>query len=283
MELEAYNDKVYELVDPSSPLEKLASGFDKTEGPVYLDHGVYFTDWPASKIYRYEDGKIDLINDRSNNTIGMTYDRKNKRILCCARELHAITDLEGNIIIDNYKGTRINGSNDLVVDLKGHIYFSDPLSRVIEGEQIGHSSVFMYDPETGHMDMLESTLTRPNGVALSLDEKYLFIIDSDTLSIYKMDLATYKKELFIKFDQSAGEGRPDGMRFDCQGNLYTTGPGGVWLVDPLGESLGLIRMPEKAANLCFDDRGLFITAATSIYRVDTMLAILKSGSENNSV
>jgi gluconolactonase len=274
MELEVYNDKIYELVDPVSPLEKLASGFDKTEGPVYLNHVVYFTDWSASKIYQYKDGKTILIKDRSNNTIGMTYDRKNKRILCCARELHAIIDLEGNIIIDNYKGTRINGSNDIVVDLNGRIYFSDPLSRVIEGEQIGHSSVFMYDPETGYMDMIESNMTRPNGVALSLDEKHLFIIDSDTLSIYRMDLATYKKELFIKFDQSVGEGRPDGMRFDSQGNLYSTGPGGVWVIDTEGKILGLIRMPEKAANLCFDDRGLFITASTSIYHVDTVLSAL---------
>jgi gluconolactonase len=274
MELEVYNDKMYELVDPVSPLEKLASGFDKTEGPVYLNHAVYFTDWPVSKIYQYKDGKTILIKDQSNNTIGMTYDRKNKRILCCARELHAVTDLEGNIIIDNYKGTRINGSNDIVVDLEGRIYFSDPLSRAIEGEQIGHSSVFMYDPGTGYMNMIESDMTRPNGLAFSLDEKSLFIIDSDTLSIYRMDLATYKKELFIRFNQSAGEGRPDGMRFDSQGNLYSTGPGGIWVIDPEGNILGLIRIPEKAANLCFDDKGLFITASTGIYHVDTILSAL---------
>jgi gluconolactonase len=269
MELVILDDRVRDLVDPSAPLEKLGTGFQLTEGPVYHDGVVYFTDWPASKIFRYVDGKIVLLNDNSYNTIGMTYDRRKRRILRCARELHAITELDGKVIVDNYRGVRINGSNDIVVDLKGRIYFSDPLSRKIEGEQIGHSSVFMYDEDAGEMAMLESTLTRPNGVALSLDERILFIIDTDTLTVHAMDLATGRMELFVRFDQGMGEGRPDGMRFDARGNLYCTGPGGVWIVDPDGRHLGLIRVPEKTANLCFDGRGIFITASTSIYHVDT--------------
>ena len=271
MELVALDDRVYDLVDPAAPLQKLAAGFELTEGPVYHDNAVYFTDWPASKIYRYEGGKITLLNDNSFNTIGMTWDRRKRRILRCARELHAITDFEGRIIVDNYRGVRINGSNDIVVDLKGRIYFSDPLSRKIEGEQIGHSSVFMYDEDNAEMTMLETTLTRPNGVALSLDESVLYIIDTDTITVHRMDLSTRKMELLVRFDASMGEGRPDGMRLDERGNLYVTGPGGVWLVDPDGLALGLIKTPEKAANLCFDGRGIFITASTGIYRVDTKI------------
>lgn len=115
-----------------------------------------------------------LINDQSNFSIGMTYDRKNDRVLRCTREKHAITDLDGKIIVSNYKGVRLNGSNDVIVDSKGRIFFTDPLSRKIEGEQIGHSSVFMYEEDTNELTMLESTLSYPNGLALFLDETTLF-------------------------------------------------------------------------------------------------------------
>jgi sugar lactone lactonase YvrE len=276
MELEVFDDKVFDLVDESMPLEKLGSGFEMTEGPVYHEGVIYFTDWPASKIFTYDKGKITLINDNTYNTIGMTYDRKNDRILRCARELHAITDLNGNIIIDNYKGVRINGSNDVVADAQGRIYFSDPLSRVIQGEQIGHSSVFMYDENNKELTMLDGTLPRPNGLALSLDEKSLYIIDSYRYSLYKMDLATKKIEFFVHLDETMGEGAPDGMRLDARGNIYTTGPGGVWIIDPAGLVLGLIRMPENITNLCFDDRGIFITGKSSIYRLDTKIQAAES-------
>jgi gluconolactonase len=274
MELVVFNDKVYDLVDPKAPLEKLSTGYVFTEGPVFHDGVYYFTDFQVNKIFRYENGKAALINDDSYFAIGMTYDRRKNRILRCTREKHAITDLEGNIIIDNYKGVRINGSNDVIVDTKGRIFFSDPLSRVIEGEQIGHSSVFMYDEDKGEMTMIESTLTRPNGLALSPDETILYIIDTDTYSVYKMNLAAGipgPMEHFIRLDKSMGGGRPDGMRLDKEGNLYVTGPGGIWLVSPHGEALGLIKTPEIAANLCFDHKGIFITASTSIYRVDTKI------------
>jgi gluconolactonase len=82
-------------------------------------------------------------------------------------------------------------------------------------------------------------------------------------------LRTGKLELFVRLDETVGPGKPDGMRLDARGNIYTTGPGGIWIIDPQGTILGHIRVPEPAANLCFDERGLFITASASIYHVDT--------------
>jgi gluconolactonase len=269
MELEVYNEAVYNLVDPASPLEKLETGYVFTEGPVFHDRVYYFTDFQVNKIFKYENGKVTLVNDDSHFAIGMTYDRRKNRILRCTRDLRAITDFDGRVIVNNYKGIPINGSNDVIVDTKGRIFFSDPLSRKIEGEQIGHSSVFMYDEDSKEMVMLDTTLTYPNGLALSPDETILYIVDTNTCSVYKMDLETKKLERFVFFDESKGKGRPDGVRVDEKGNLYSTGPGGIWLVDPKGKILGLIRIPEIAANLCFDDRGLFITASTSIYRLNT--------------
>jgi gluconolactonase len=272
MELTVYNDKVYELVNPESPLEKLSSGYTFTEGPVFHNRVYYFTDFMVNKIYRMEQGKIVLINDDSHFAIGMTYDRRKDRILRCTRDLRAITDLEGRIIVNKYQGIPINGSNDVIVDRQGIIYFTDPLSRKIEGVQIGHSSVFKYDEDRGGLEMIETTLNYPNGLALSPDEKLLYIIDTSSYSIFCMDLAKKNLELFYKMNEDAGDGKPDGMRLDERGNIYSTGPGGIWIIDPSGLLLGHIRIPEIAANLCFDDRGLFITASTSIYRVDTKIA-----------
>jgi gluconolactonase len=271
MELEVYNEEVYNLVDPVSPLEKLETGYVFTEGPVFHKGIYYFTDFQVNKIFRYENGQVTLIDNNSHFAIGMTYDRRRNRILRCTRDLRAITDLEGKIIVDNYKGVPINGSNDVIVDTKGRIFFSDPLSRKIEGMQIGHSSVFMYDEDSKELVMLDAILTYPNGLALSPDEAILYIVDTNAYSIYKMDLETKKMEHFVHFDESKGQGRPDGVKLDEKGNLYSTGPGGIWLVNPEGNILGLIRMPEIAANLCFDDQGLFITASTSIYRLNTKL------------
>ncbi len=272
MELTVFDPKVLELVDPESPLVKLATGYVFCEGPVYHDGIIHFTDFQVNRIYRYQDNKVTLIDDDSYFTIGLTYDKTRGRILGCTREKHAITNiLTKEIIVDQYQGVRLNGSNDVIVDRSGRILFSDPLSRKIEGEQIGHSSVFRYTPETGEMEMLETTLTYPNGLALSVDEETLYIVDTNSISVYALDMKTREFRLFAALDSSYGEGRPDGMRVDERGNLYVTGPGGVWLLAPDGKALGLIRMPERAANLCFDANGLFITATSSIYHVDTKI------------
>jgi gluconolactonase len=269
MDLTVFNDKVYELVDPESPLEKISTGYTFTEGPVYHNGVYYFTDFMVDKIYRMENGKIELIDDDSHFSIGMTYDYRRDRILRCTRNLRAITELNGKIIVDKYQGIPINGSNDIIVDSNGIIYFTDPLSRKIEGAQIGHSSVFRYDEDRDNLEMIETTLQYPNGLALSPDEKYLYIIDTSSYSIYRIELAAKNMNIFIHLDEKMGDGKPDGLRLDKYGNIYSTGPGGIWLIDPLGNILGHIRIPEVAANLCFDDKGLFITASTSIYRVDT--------------
>lgn len=273
MELIPRDGAVNELIDAAEPLERWDTGFTFTEGPVYCRGLHYFTDFMVNKIFRYEGGVSTLIDGNSFFSIGMTYDRKNDRILRCARDRRAIMDLEGNVIVDNYRGTPINGSNDVIVDSGGRIYFSDPLSRKIEGPQTGHSSVFRYDEKTGEMYLFESVkaLEYPNGIALSPDEKLLYITETRGSDVYRLDIASGKMELFVHLDEKAGEGRPDGLRLDARGNLYVTGPGGIWLLDPRGKILGLVKMPETAANLCFDDRGLFITASTGIYHLNTKI------------
>jgi gluconolactonase len=275
MELTIFNQGVLRLIDENEALEKLSTGYTFVEGPVFVKGIHYFTDFMVNKIYKYEkaSSKITLFDDNSHYSIGMTYDRRKDRILRCTRDLRSITDMDGNIIVHEYNGVPINGSNDIIVDSKGRIFFTDPLTRTIEGPQVGHSSVFMFDEEKSELTLLEKTKTLPfpNGLALSPDESILYIIDTKHLSIYAMDLASGNMELFIKMDQSQGEGGPDGMRLDIEGNIYSTGPGGIWIINPAGEALGIVKMPEFAANLCFDDTGIFITASTSIYHVKTRI------------
>jgi gluconolactonase len=273
MDLVIYDDSVRALVNISEPLEQWATGFTFVEGPVFCKGVHYFTDFMVNKIFRRENGKPVLIDDNSFYSIGMTYDRHNDRILRCARDKRAILDLDGNIIVNTYRGVPINGGNDVIVDSAGLIYFSDPLTRKLEGPQVGHSSVFRYDEKTGKNTLLESTksLEFPNGLALSPNEKTLYIAETRGSDLYRFDISTGKMDIFIHLDEKAGDGKPDGLRLDIQGNLYVTGPGGIWLVNPEGTILGLIKMPEIAANLCFDHKGLFITASTSIYHVNTKI------------
>ena len=275
MELTIFNQNIFHLIDENEQLEKLSTGFTFVEGPAFVKGSHYFTDFKVNKIYKYEktDNRLTLIDDNSHFSIGMTYDRRKDRILRCTRDLRSITDMAGNVIVHEYNGVPINGSNDIIVDSRGRIFFTDPLTRVIEGPQIGHSSVFMFDEDKAELTILEKTKTLPfpNGLALSPDESILYIIDTRHLAIYALHLATGNMELFVQMDQSQGEGGPDGMRIDKEGNIYSTGPGGIWIISPAGESMGIIKMPEYAANLCFDDTGIFITASTSIYHVKTKI------------
>ena len=271
MELTVFDTSILRLLDEAEPLEKLSTGYTFVEGPVFVKGIHYFTDFMVNKIYKYEKskGEAALIDDNSHYSIGMTYDRRKDRILRCTRDLRSITDMDGRVIVHEYKGVPINGSNDIITGSGGRIFFTDPLTRKIEGPQIGHSSVFMFDEDRAELILLEKTLPFPNGLALSPDEKILYIIDTKLLAIYAMDMSTRNIRLFVQMDQSQGEGGPDGMRLDSEGNIYSTGPGGVWIINPQGKALGIIRIPEFAANLCFDDTGLFITASTSIYHVNT--------------
>jgi gluconolactonase len=268
IDLAVFNDAVYGLVDPQAVLERWDTGFTFTEGPVYHAGVYFFTDFMVNTIYCHEHGATTLVSDDSHYTLGLTYDLLHRRILGCARDARAITTLDGTPVVSAFQGVPINGGNDVVVDSKGGIYFSDPLTRKIEGPQVGHSSVFYAAPD-GEVVLLEKGLAFPNGLALSRDDRVLYLTDTATSTVHCIDLYTKKRTQIACLPAAWGDGKPDGIRLDEQGNLYVAGPGGIAILDGAGNPLGLIKMPEVAANLCFDDTGLFITASRSIYHVDT--------------
>ena len=150
----------------------------------------------------------------------------------------------------------------------GKIYFSDPYSRPFEGAKIGASGVYCL--ENGTVTPVRQDLPWPNGVALSPDERTLYIIDSRYLRLYAMDRMSHARRLLVQFTKGMGPGLPDGMCVRRDGMIFLAGPGGISIISPSGRLLGLLRMPEVAANLCLDHSGLFITASTSVYHIDLL-------------
>lgn len=268
MELSVFDEKLYKVVDPAAELQKLASGFTFTEGPARRGDTIWFTDFPENRIYRYERGGVSLVTEDSHRTIGLTC-TPDGRLLGCASDLHAIVDIEsGEVLADSVFGIRFNGTNDVIADSHGRLWFSDPYVREFEGRKLGRSFFFRRDPD-GTVLPVTFDLPWPNGLALSPDEQTLYLIDSRRLCLYAVNLSNnYARRVVFQWSRGMGPGLPDGMRVRRDGTIFVAGPGGVTVISAEGRLLGLLRMPEIAANLCFDETGLFITASTSVYHLD---------------
>ena len=267
MELMVLREKLLDIVDESAELEKLATGFQFTEGPVLRDGALWFTDFYRDQIFRYENGETTLVTDDSHRTIGMTLTRDG-RLLGCASDLHGIMDVDtGDVIVDSIFGIRLSGTNDIVEHSSGRLYFTDPYVREFEGRKLGRSMVFCY--ENGNLSPLFFDLPWPNGLAFSPDERTLYVIDSREMRLYAVDMATNTRRLLTQFSKGMGAGLPDGMCVRADGTIFVAGPGGISVIDPDGTLLGRVKTPEICANLCLDETegGLYLTASTSIYHL----------------
>jgi len=279
--LRANLSRFWELIDRDAKLERVATGFGFTEGPVWDPRGfVYVSDEEQNKIYRvYPDGhreELIALGDPDGNT----YDRDHK-LIDCASVLRAIIRLEPNgtyaVLADRFEGKRLNSPNDVVVGPDDALYFTDPTMDLVQGEkqEIPFQGVYRLDSK-GHVRLLTKELTQPNGLAFSPDAKKFYVDDSEQRNIRVYDFhsdGTVSNGRI--FGSEAGEpksGVPDGIKVDKNGNLYVTGPEGIWVWDPDGHHLGTIVMPEQPANLAWGDpdyRTLYITATKSVYRLRT--------------
>ncbi|MBR4888004.1 MAG: SMP-30/gluconolactonase/LRE family protein [Clostridia bacterium] len=267
MELITLNEHLNKIISPNAVLQKLAGGFEFTEGPVLRKGALWFTDFRVNRIYRYVNGETELITADSHRTVGMTLTRSG-HLLGCTANRHAITDVDnGEILVDNRNGIRLNGTNDIVEHSSGRLYFTDPYTRPFDGPKIGHSAVYCFDGNT--LTAVDETLPWPNGLAFSPDEKTLYIIDSKELRLYAMDMFTGEKSVFAQFSAEMGPGLPDGMCVRSDGTVFVAGAGGIHVISSDGIHLGWVSMPEIAANLCMDEHetGLYITASTSLYHL----------------
>ncbi len=275
--------KFWRLFDHNAKLGTVATGFGFTEGPVWDESGfLYISDESQNKIVRlFLDGrKEDVIS--LGDPDGNTYDRQH-RLIDCASVLRAIIvvtpDGKYTVLADHYQGMRLNSPNDVVTGPDGAIYFTDPTLDLVKGEkqEIPFQGVYRLD-DKGELRLLTKDLTQPNGLAFSPDGKHFYVDDDDdaqrNIRVYDVapDGSLSNGRIFGVEAGGPHDGVPDGIKVDHDGNLFVTGPKGVWVWDPQGHHLGTIEMPEQPANLTWGDkdyRTLYITATTSVYRLRT--------------
>ncbi len=280
-ELQSLSPKFWDLSDHNAKLETVATGFGFTEGPMWDSAGfLYVSDETLNKIFRvYPDGKkeeVIALGDPDGNT----FDRQH-RLIDCASVLRAIIEVTPDgkykILADHYEGKKLNSPNDVIVGPDGALYFTDPTLDLVAGEkqEIPFQGVYRLD-DKGSLRLLTTDLTQPNGLAFSPDGKRFYVDDDGdqqkNIRVYDVaaDGSLTNGRIFGEEHGGKGEGVPDGIKVDRNGNLFVTGPKGIWVWDPSGNHLGTIVIPEQPANLTWGDpdyQTLYITATTSVYRL----------------
>jgi len=293
--LEMKNPALHELVAPDVPVERVAGGLAFTEGPVWRNNALLFSDIPNNRIARLRrlpEGP-ELTTFATGHSNGLTLDAES-RVIAAEHGGRRVSRIEGDgtrtVLAERYEGKRLNSPNDIVVKSDGSIYFTDPpyalqaqvpggsrpegwYKRDLPGKELTVHGVYRLSPD-GALELIADDFTLPNGLAFSPDESILYIADSLHKHIRAFDVAkdgTLKNSRVI-LDLTCDEpGVPDGMKIDVAGNIFTTGPGGVWVCRPDGTLLGRILVPELPANVAWGEDGtaLFATARTSVYRIQT--------------
>jgi gluconolactonase len=278
-ELKAESPKFWDLVAREAKLETVAGGFGFTEGPVWDPRGfLYVSDEEKNRLSRvYPDGRVETLLEIGDPD-GSTLDAKG-RLVTTASVLRAIIQVDPDgkykVLADKYDGKRFNSPNDIVLGPDGALYFTDPTLDLPKGDkqELPYQGVYRLAAD-GAVRLLTRDLEQPNGLAFSPDGKRLYIDDTKRREI-RVYYVGAKGELTNGRIFAMEEGRggvPDGMRVDRSGNVFVTGPGGIWVWDPEGNHLGTILMPESTANLNWGDAHystLYITATTSVYRLKT--------------
>ncbi len=285
------------IVSPGAKIEKLAGGFMFTEGPVWVRDGGYllFSDPNNNLIYRWseEDGVsayrthsgyagINIGEYVQPGSNGLTLDAQ-ERLTINEHGNRRVTRLEKNgqltVLADHYQGKRLNSPNDLVYRSDGALYLTDPpfgLPKFFEDprKELSYSGVFCLI--NGELKLVSKDLTGPNGLAFSPDEKYLYVDNWDEKRkvIMRYDVhpdgTLSDGRVFLDATKEPGEDAWDGMKIDVKGNLYLSGPGGLWIISPEGKHLGMIVGPEHPHNLAWggeDHKTLYLAAQTGLYRL----------------
>jgi sugar lactone lactonase YvrE len=278
------NNKLKQLLADNATLEKLADGFQFTEGAVWHPDGfLLFSDIPANTIYQWQEGRsAKVFRKPSNNTNGNAIDAKG-RLISAQHGDRTVSrrEKDGKIVIlaDKYGGKRLNSPNDLAIKSDGSIYFTDPPYGIQpKQEELGFYGVYRLAPN-GKLTLLAKDMVRPNGIAFSPDESKLYVSDSQEQYIrvfdVKPDGTVSNGRTFATLKDPSKEGTPDGLKVDRKGNVYSPGAGGVWVFSPTGDLLGKISVPEVVTNLAWgqsDFKTLYITASNSLYRIRLKIA-----------
>src|SRR5688572_9055026 len=282
------------LVPQGAAIEKIADGFVFLEGPVWrsADSRLFYSDLRGNAIYQWTavEGVRDVLKPffagdgtglRGTGPNGIALDAEG-RLLACVYGSRSVIRIEKDgtrtTLADRYQSKRLNSPNDLVVARDGTVYFTDP-SFGLEGMDASplreqtFNGVYRLRPN-GQLDLLTREQERPNGLVLSPDESIIYVANSGgtVTGWYAYDLrpaGLSNKRVFFDLKGAQGEGGADGMKVDLAGNVYATGPGGVWVIAPDGTHLGTIRPPEALTNVGWaeDGRTLYITGRAALYRI----------------
>ena len=288
---------IHRIVPNTAGIEQIGSGFDFTEGPLWMPDGfLLFSDIPRNTIYKWDPATTQVTVFRRPSgydgtdappgafigSNALTLDSE-KRLVICEHGNGRVTRLERDggltVLAARYQGKRLNSPNDLVYHSSGALYFTDPPYGFVGQDDDPKKELDfngVYRLQDGELTLLFRELRRPNGLAFSPDEKAFYLANSDpgrkVWLRFEMTSGGLPANDTVFFD-ATGEtapGNPDGMKIDREGNLYCTGPGGVWLFTPDGKCLGVIHFPEIPANLHWGDgdaQTLYVTARTGVYRV----------------
>jgi gluconolactonase len=280
-------------------IERVAAGFEFTEGPVWskADGALLFSSPNTNAIYRYDprDERVTVFRSKSGysgvdvgryqqpGSNGLAFSPDGLLTLCQhgnRRVIRVNPHGDTTVLCDSYEGRRLNSPNDLVYGSDGTLYFTDPafgLPGVFDdpAKELGFQGVFAVRPD-GTTVLIDDSLEGPNGIALSPDERYLYVGDWDPAhtAVVRYPIGAHgavagPPELLVDLTDEPGEDAIDGLKVREDGRLYVCGPGGVWVLSPTGERLDLIELPEAPHNLAWgpDQRTLYVTALTSIYRI----------------
>lgn len=285
MSVEIRDPRFTSVVGETVAFERIATGFLFTEGPLWhaADKYLLFSDMPGDHLRKWTArAGVTTFRKPCAQSNGLTWDRQGRLIVCehaTSRLTRTEDDGRSTVLASHHDGKELNSPNDVVVKSDGGIYFTDPTYGRAEyyGNprplQLDFRGVYRAEPDGSRLTMLAGDFGQPNGLCFSLDERQLFVNDTDRQHIRVFDVTsdgTLSNGRIWAETTGAGQGAPDGMKIDSEGNIYCCGPGGVHVFDPQAVSLGVIKVPEHTANFCFGDddlRSLYVTASTSVYRL----------------
>jgi len=315
LRVDRLNASIDRIVPAGATLERIATGYTWTEGPVWIGDSLFFADIPGNSIQKWTPtaGASTFIKPSGyKGTIpyggpepgsnGMTLDVHGRLTIAghARRNIYRLESLDPGaqvtVLADSFQGKQLNSPNDLIYSSDGALYFTDPpygLRTQKDNDpekQLKVNGVYRLPhailhkpgdpPANSDLQLLVTDLPRPNGIAFSPDEKYLYVNNSEPNKIwvrYRIQSDGSLTERKVLYDASSDPrpGSPDGMKVDVEGNIYSAGHGGVWIFSPEGNPLATILIPEKVANLAWGGPGrktLYITASSSVYRVQLKIA-----------
>lgn len=304
--IEIYNSNALQSIDSNATIEVISKGFKWSEGPLWIANKniLLFSDVPENKIYQWQPGDTASIYLKNSGytgreprkgetgSNGLTLDNDGRLLLCQSGNrkvvrMNATLDYpkaDYMVLAAKYKGKKLNSPNDLICDSKSNIYFTDPTYGLPNGDadterELNFEGVYKINPD-GKLTLLIDSIPKPNGIALSQDEKILYIASSDNTRprwyAYNLDEQGNLKDGHMLLDAAPLKEKatvkqgPDGFKIDKHGNLFAAGPDGINIISPQGKLLGLIKVYDRKTSNCSFDKAreiLYVTAGDEVLKV----------------